>query len=238
MKKTEYKPPKIAAWILERIVDPETGYTAMGDFEEQFYHNAKRKNLLFAQTLYWIQIVVLVPSFMSGSMYRSFCMLKNYFKTLIRNTLRQKTYSFLNIFGLAFGLASVVIVFLYIRYELSFDTYHENSDRIYKVVSEYSGSSFRGTNRFGITPAPLAPALMEEFPEIEAATRIDEMDDILIRTGNKLFFEQSWFWVDRYVFDVFTFPLLLGDEKTALSNPNSVIISERIAIKYFDGENP
>ena len=167
-------------------------------------------------------------------------MFLNYILTWFRTQNRQKIYTLLNLFGLAFGLACVIIIFLYIQYEFSYDKQHINKDRIYKIVYEINrtGSGYMGSKRYAVTPAPMAPALMEEFPEIEAATRLTNWSNVLIRSGDKTFLENRWVWADKYIFDVFTFPLVLGDEKTALNNLYSVVVSENMAKKYFGSENP
>lgn len=165
-------------------------------------------------------------------------MFLNYIVTWLRNQRRQKSYSLLNITGLSFGLACVIIIFLYIQYELSYDRQHEHADRIYKVVKESRTGGYMGKNRFGVTPAPLAPALMDAFPEIEAATRLDNGSNTLIRAGDQVFTEYEWIWADNFVFKVFTFPLLSGDKATALKNKFSVVLSESMAEKYFGDENP
>jgi len=100
-------------------------------------------------------------------------MLKNYLITALRNIKKNKIYALINIFGLAIGMAVFILIFLYGRYELSFDRWHENASRIYRVVQKQPGNVYLGSDRFADTSAPYASALMEEYPEIVSATRID-----------------------------------------------------------------
>ncbi len=155
-------------------------------------------------------------------------MVRNYFKIAFRNIQKNKSYSFLNIFGFAVGIAAYIMISLYVNYELSYDKHHKNADRIYQIFSSFAAT----------TPAPMAPTLKEEFPEVEAAARVMDSNGFLVRYEDKVFTEDNWVWADRYIFDVFTFPLVKGDRNTALNNPFSIIITEETALKYFGSENP
>ena len=161
-------------------------------------------------------------------------MIKNYVTTLFRNFRRQKVYTFLNVCGLALGLAVFIIIVRYIQYEFSYDNYHENADRIYQIAKiKQRGGSFMGSNRYAVTPAPLAAALREEFPEVESATKFYTWIDTLIRSEQKTFMEDGWVFVDNHMFEIFTFSLIRGDEKTALIDPYTVVISEKMGEKYI-----
>jgi putative ABC transport system permease protein len=165
-------------------------------------------------------------------------MIKNYITTLFRNFSRQKIYTFLNVSGLAFGLAVFIIIVLYIQFEFSFDRFHANADRIYQVSKiQTRGGGFMGSTRYGVTPAPLAAALREEFPEVESATILYSWPGTLIRNKQKIFTEYGCF-ADNFMFEIFSFPLVKGNEKTALENPFSVVISEKMATKYFGNSDP
>ena len=165
-------------------------------------------------------------------------MLKNYLTIALRNIKKSKVYSFLNICGLAIGMAVFILIFLYLRYELSFDQWHENSDRIYRVVQRQFGNMYLGSDRFAVTPGPLAAALMEDFPEVECATRIDNFPEAPFSYNEKHFVEKSGLWADPNFFKVFSIDLTLGDPETALSEPYSILFSESQAKKYFDDTDP
>ncbi|MCJ7579899.1 MAG: ABC transporter permease, partial [Candidatus Aminicenantes bacterium] len=165
-------------------------------------------------------------------------MLKNYLIIALRNIKKNKVYSLLNIFGLAIGMTVFILIFLYVRYELSFDRWHQNADSIYRVVQKQPGNMYLGSDRFAVTCAPLAGALMEEYPEVVAATRIDNFQDTPFSYREKHFVEKSGLWADPNFFKVFSIELVSGDPETALTNPYSIILSESQAEKYFGHENP
>jgi putative ABC transport system permease protein len=162
-------------------------------------------------------------------------MLKNYLKIALRNLLKYKVYSFLNIAGLAIGLACCALIMMYVRDELSYDRFHQNADRIYRVILDAGiGGTFVRT---ATTPAPMAATLVLEFPEVATATRFWQNQRVLISHGDKRFYEE-FNWTDSTVFSVFSLPLVQGDSKTALAQPNTLVISEALAQKYFGNENP
>ena len=161
-------------------------------------------------------------------------MFKNYLKISFRNLKKHRGYSFINVIGLAIGMAACLLLFLWVQNELSFDRYHEKAGRIYRAFlqREIEGQ----VDRFAGSPAPLGPALVNEFPEIEKAVRFGS-NRFLISYENKRFYEDVFF-ADPEVFDVFTFPLIKGDPKAVLREPHSIIISEEMKEKYFGDEDP
>ena len=149
---------------------------------------------------------------------------------------RHKGYSFINIAGLAIGMACCLFILIWVLDELSYDTFHENAPDLYRVEENqhYSGRVYHVT----VTPYPLAPALIEEVPEIIDATRYVGVGGQLLRYGDKVFYESRIKAVDPAFFRMFTFPFVKGDSKTALDNPFSLVISEEMAEKYFGEEDP
>ncbi|UCH10551.1 MAG: ABC transporter permease [Fidelibacterota bacterium] len=161
----------------------------------------------------------------------------SYVKMAVRNVVRQKLYSAINIVGLAVGVAACITIILYVQDELSYDRYHEKADRIYRVVL----SAVVGGNEFNmaLSAPPVAAAFLEEFPEVEAATRIGYIQRYpIIRYGNKVFSEEFHTAVDSTFFDVFDIPFVLGDPETALAEPNSLVLTASTARRYFGDENP
>lgn len=156
-------------------------------------------------------------------------MFKNYLIVAFRNLLRYKGHSIINITGLAIGIASCLLLFLWVEDELNYDRYHANADRIYRVVSQLEVNN--KIKRSAKSPAPLAPALLNEFPWIQKAVRVTRKK-YLMKCNNKLFYEDIFF-ADPDVFDIFTFPLVEGNPKTALKGPDSILISEEMKEKYF-----
>ncbi|MCP4727647.1 MAG: ABC transporter permease, partial [bacterium] len=157
-------------------------------------------------------------------------MLKNYIKIAFRNLFRQKGYSFINISGLAAGMACCILILLWVQDELSFDEFHENKNELYRIVvnsqDTWSTSS----------PWALAPILKEEFPDILKATRV-AFRTRMLKYQDTQYFDQGVF-ADADFLDMFTFPFAKGDSKSAFSSDNSIVISEELSIKYFGDEDP
>lgn len=163
-------------------------------------------------------------------------MFKNYMKIAFRNLTRQKGYSFINIAGLAIGVSCCILILLYVVDELSFDRYHGKAERIYRVGVK----GIVGNHEFNqvITAAPMAEALVREYPEVIEATRFATFGYPVVRYKDKVFSEEKFYWGDSTFFEVFTIPFLKGDPKTALTRPETVVITRAMAEKYFGDEDP
>lgn len=161
-------------------------------------------------------------------------MLQNYIKITFRNLWRNKGYSFINIFGLAVGLASCIIILMYVKHELSYDQHHEHADRIYRVTShiDFAGNYLE----LASGPAPMGPTLLQDYPEVESMVRLRPRGNYTVRQGDKNISEEGFVFADSSIFNVFTIPLLNGD-KSALTEPNTVALSEEMAQKYFGRKN-
>ena len=162
-------------------------------------------------------------------------MLRNYLKVVFRNIRRHAGYSFINIVGLALGMACCLMIAMWVTDELGFDRFHEKAADLYRVEEDqsYSGRVYHVT----VTPYPLAPALKQEIPEIVEATRVVWFSGQLFRHGDKAFFEDSVRAVDPSFLTMFSFPLVRGDAATALAGLDSVVLSEDTARKYFGTED-
>ncbi|HEX5026868.1 MAG TPA: ABC transporter permease [Agriterribacter sp.] len=163
-------------------------------------------------------------------------MFKNYIKIAFRNLWRHKVFSFINIMGLTVGMTAFFLIFLYIRFELSYDSFHSKGDRIFRVVSDIKTPT--ETINAGGPSWAVPPFAKHEFPEVESFVRIAGNDNVLIRKGDIKFKEENSAWADSAFFTVFDFPLVKGDPKTALTEPFSVVFSETAAKKYFGKEDP
>jgi putative ABC transport system permease protein len=164
-------------------------------------------------------------------------MLKNYFNIAIRNIKRHKGYTFLNVAGLAIGIASCLLISFFIKNETGYDSYHESAERIYRVAIDIQSRA--GNRFFAQTSAPLAPALKKDFPQVEKAIRIWRQNGKLVTYGSKKsFYEDNFFFADPEIFDVFDLPLTKGDVKSVLSKPFTVVITSDAASKYFGREEP
>jgi putative ABC transport system permease protein len=162
-------------------------------------------------------------------------MLKNYFTTAIRNILKNRVYSLLNITGLAIGVMAFIMIMLYVRYELSFDKYSSNSNQIYRVATR---GSLNGDFEMVASPAPVGAAFVEEIPGVINFTRVRNFGFPVIRYNEKVFSEERWFSADSSFFEVFDISLIQGDAKTALREPNTVVITKSTAERYFGSEDP
>ncbi len=159
-------------------------------------------------------------------------MLKNYFKIAFRNIWRNKGFSAINIFGLAIGLAICLLILFYVNNELGYDRYNRKADRIYRVDADLQF----GGNHFVLAqvPDPMGAALKQDFPQVEQYVRFRNHGGILVKKGNQNIEEDKVIYTDSTLFSVFTFKVIEGDPSTALTQPNSVVITESIAKKYFN----
>ena len=162
-------------------------------------------------------------------------MLKNYLKIAFRNLRKNPGYSSINILGLSIGLSCFIVIMAYIHYETNFDQFHEKADRTYRVVVQQPDNFYLGTNHFAVTPAPLENAITQDFPEVETATTIGKRS--LYLSVEDRAFNESGIIASPSFFDVFTFPLFEGDPQTALTSPNSIVLTKNLANKIF-GEKP
>ncbi|MCW8849826.1 MAG: ABC transporter permease [Melioribacteraceae bacterium] len=161
-------------------------------------------------------------------------MLYNYLKVALRNLFRHKTYSFINIVGLALGLACSIFILLWVQDELSYDRFYENADNIYRVEQDqyYSGESYH----VNVTPFPIGPGFKSEVPEIENAARL-AYQPLLIKYKENAFYESEIVAADQSYLDVFGLGFVKGDKSNALREPYSIVISEELAEKYFGKED-
>ena len=162
-------------------------------------------------------------------------MLKNYFLVAFRNIVKQKFYAFINILGLTIGITATLFIILYVADELSYDRFHTNIDNMYRVGlhGRLGGQDIRVTS----TPPPLAAALKDDVPGIQDAVRLWEWSDVIISYEDLVFTEDKIFHTDSTFFDFFSFKLLEGDPETALTEPNSIVLTESSARKFFGEED-
>ena len=229
-------PPKLAEFILKLFLRGEDAEHRLGDLNEMFEYTRVNQNEKKAVHLYWMQVIKSIPELTKNKFYWDAGMFKNYFKIATRNLLKYKGYSIINITGLSIGIASFLLIFLYVSNELSFDDYHIDNNRIFRVVSKLETSN--ETRFSALTAAPLGPALDENYSQVEYYARVLTLSSGLVRYGNTAFYEEKRWLADNNLFNILTIPFLRGEKDNALIRPNTVVISERIAKKYFGNENP
>jgi len=164
-------------------------------------------------------------------------MIKNYFKIAWRNLSRNRSYAFINIVGLSLGIACAILIFTLVSYHLSFDTYHTNKDRVYRLVTEFHDET---TGHSPAVPQPLGKAFRTEYSFSEKTARVVDYENTLITlqgSDNKKFMEESGVvFAEPAFFDILDFPLVKGNPKTVLVQPNEALVTEKIAKKYFGKE--
>ena len=236
MRRKKIQSPQIVYWILCKILNKDIHFTLIGDFEEIYEEIANKKGVFLALLWYWGQITRLLPLFIYNKIYWGIAMFKNYMKIALRNVQKHKAYSFINISGLAIGLASCLFILLWVKDELSFDRFHENTNNLYRVESDeiYSGTKIHSQT----TPPPMAFVLTKEIPEIEAATHCTRFGGMHIRYKDNVFFENNIRAVDPSFFSMFSFPLSKGRKSEVLKDRFSLVLTTKTARKLFGNEEP
>ncbi len=162
-------------------------------------------------------------------------MFRSYFTITLRSLIKHRMYAGINIVGLSIGLSAFLLIGLFVRYELSYDRFHEDVDRIYRVIKEDPGNFYLDKNEFAVTPVPLPAALEMEIPGVERATQITNLSSLLT-AGENSFYEDGIYATDSF-FDVFTFPLLSGSDSLALIEPNSIVLTQSLALRLFSRDD-
>jgi putative ABC transport system permease protein len=233
MIKTKKKPPAFAAWILARTIRSEDRLSILSDFSEIYKELAKEQGNLIACRWYWAQVVRSIPIFILNILYWRFIMFKSYLKMTFRIFRRHKVFSFINIVGLSLGMTACILILLWVRSELSFDRFHKNADRIFRVVRVWPTENAYGPEG----PGTLGPVLEANYPEIINMTRLFPPPERPLRYVDKAFHVKA-LGVDPSFLDIFSFPLVRGNYQTAFEDPNFILLTEKTAKKYFGDEDP
>jgi len=233
------QPPKRALRFLRWFCREDYLEEIEGDLFELFEEQSEQSARWAKWSFSWQVLLHFRPDFIKS--FKTYPlitsgMFKNYFKVAWRSMLKQKLYSFINLLGLTIGMTCFILIALYIQYELSYDQHHEKADQIYRIYQQQKGNAFRGTDLFAVSPEPLAPAMKETFPEVEAAATISTKYDLLSYKDKA--FSPRVLYADKNVFDVFTIPMVKGIGAKALEDPNSILLSESLAQKFFGNESP
>jgi len=163
-------------------------------------------------------------------------MFKNLIKTAFRHILKHPGYSILNILGLTLGISSALFLIIYVSDEISYDRYHEKADRIYRVSSKITEPDDQFT--WNVAQIPFGPQVVQDYPEVQSFVRFIPMGRSLYKYEDKEFNEEDFFYVDSTLFDIFTYKVIKGEVKTALLQPKKIILTEKIATKYFGASDP
>ena len=239
--KQHHTPPRffqaLLGWLLRDDWD-----TPLGDFEEYFNHLAATRSPFYARWWYRLQVLRLFPGRIYEKFYWSIAMLKNYITVALRSLGRQKGFAALNIIGLAVGLACCLLIGTYVHHETTYDQHHEHADRIYRVVYKWERSidpPRPALDEFGAWGAAApGPALEEDFAAVEQAVRFSGGHSLLLTRDDISHVEENYYFADSTVFSMFDFSLTQGNPETVLTAPNTLVVTESIAQKYFGTENP
>lgn len=238
------RPPVWPLKLLRFVVKDEYLEEIEGDMEEVFMENVERFSLPRARLIYaWEVLKLLRPVLLKNinplPTSNPSAMYKNYFKVAYRNLARKKAYAFINVLGLALGIACCILISMFVRDELSYDNYHAKRDRIFRVIHGQTANDGTTPYPFWVwNNAPVGPALKRDFPEIDKVVQFSGRSDILLSYGDKMYQEEGVFFMDSTVFDVFSWRLLKGNPQTALAAPYSIVLTESAARKYFGDEDP
>lgn len=231
------RPPWLAAWLLRTITHNDVQYAVLGDFEETFLYLASREGLGAARRWYWQHVLRSIPMYVFDAIFWSTRMFRNYLTVAGRHLAKHKGYAFINLTGLAVGIACCLLILVYVRDEMQYDRFHENADRIYRLAVDWS----RGDQTFAnsLSSPPMATHIKDDYPAVEAYVRFyPEQRDMLVTYEEQRFYESRFSYVDASVFDVFSFDLRQGSALDVLVRPNTVVLSEAMAEKYFRGVDP
>jgi len=215
----------------------ENQHSILGDFEENFQRIANEKNSIKAYFWYWWQVLQSFPEYFKLQTFMGFIMFKNYLKIAFRNIKKNKSFTFINVSGLAAGIVVCILILFFVQYELSYEDFQEKADNIYRIGME---DIYPDNVRYwGWTSVMLAEVLTKEYPEVVNTTRIlTEMGETQITYKETSNIEKKVMYADSNFFNIFTNPLIMGDPKTVLQRPYSVVITNETAKRYFGSQNP
>ena len=205
----------------------------VGDFAEYYHRIADRRGEPAALAWYSLALLKLIPSYLYFQITWGIEMMRNTLKITLRFINRNKGFSFINISGLAVGLACSFLIFLWVHNEFSYDRFHENADRLHRVLLESPGID--GLSAYG--PGPMAAALKNSVPEIREVTRLFGSVPAPVRYDERLFTSRVM-GVDPAFFHMFTFPVIQGDVGNPLPDPQSMVLTKKTALRLFGTEDP
>ena len=233
--KDDRYPPRLAAWILRHTACVSEEISLFGDFEEEYRRRAAEHSPAKALLWYLRQILISLPSFIQNSVYWSTIMFQNYLKIALRTLKTHKTYSFINVTGLAIGIACSILMLMWVQDELSYDRFHQNSGELHRILLDSQGAS---ATHEAVSPPILARKMREEFPEVVNATRMTIHGQMLFAYEDKTLYAENGLLTDPSFFEMFDFPFIQGDPETALMELRSLVLTEELAEKYFGKSDP
>jgi putative ABC transport system permease protein len=228
--------PRLARLALMAFLPTNLREPVIGDFEELYRDAAARHGHAIAALWYWGQTLQSVFAILGGSVTQKAAEVGTLFADAARTLVRERCYSVVSTVGLTLAFAGVVLASIYVANELGYDRYHEKAERIYRLGANLT---LGGTpNPIASTNAAPAPAMVEAFPEVVNQARVRPTGRVPVRHGDRQFYEDRLLYADASIFDLFSFLMLRGDPETALDAAHSIVITERIASRYFGTRDP
>ncbi|MFC2158317.1 ABC transporter permease, partial [Acidobacteriota bacterium] len=225
--------PGFAKSILRFLLNHKHPHEMLGDHEEIFCSIRQRSGGFKARLWLWGQVFAAFPPYIRNSVSWGFFMFVNSLKIVLRTIKRHKGFSFINIAGLAMGMMCFLLVFIFGRYETTYDSFHPHSNRLYRVLLEQEEDQ----NFVPHLPLPLGPTIGDSIPDVEAVNRMLTAFGPVIKLG-KIKYQTEGFFMDAAFFSMFHFPLEHGDIKGALLDPYSVVLTPELAKRCFPDEKP
>ena len=247
VKSNQPIPPKLAGRLLTSFLRDDLLEEVLGDLEEKFQETAKTKSLFRAKINYWYQAFNYLRPFAwrksKAHPLNQYDMIQTYFKIGWRSLVKQKMYSAIKVGGFAIGITACLLISLYIKDEMSYDLHYPDSDRIYRVLGVITEE---GDIKRGVAfPAPMGPALKEDFPEVEKSGRFNGSElfgagSNEVRPGGEVenSYDEGFTYFDQELMDMLQFKFIHGNAARAMDQPHSIVITQRKAEKYFPNENP
>ena len=229
-----HTPPRLARWLWNTFCKDEEKFTLVHDLDEYFSEISIDKKRMNASFWYWKQVIGSILSLTKQQIFFGGIMFKNYLKIAFRNVRRHKGYSFINISGLAVGMACCLLILIWINHEMSYDRFHEHSDSIYRLAFISTQSVHQGWG----TPYPLGPVIKDNIPEVEEFARLSPLSRRLLAYDEKRFFESSIISADPSILKIFSFSFIKGNPENALASHSSMVVTETAAAKYFGTQDP
>jgi putative ABC transport system permease protein len=239
MRPQRTKLPKFSRWLFSVLKRYDEEFIMAGDLEEEFNQIIEERGSSKARHWYRIQVLKTIPTYLRFLVQWGIIMSRHYLITALRHMKRQKSFTIINVAGLAIGLTFFILITIYIQFELSYDRYHKNAGHIYRIASELpAGHTHGGKTAMTRTVSPLGPTMVEEFPEVLSATRFARNRNVLLTYNNQNFLEKEVIFAEPQIFRMLSLPLKRGHPETALTDPYSIILSEKMAELIFGQEDP
>ncbi len=238
------RPPRLAQRFFSWYCRNSLHDPILGDLEEQFYQNQAKYGTRKAKLRFWVGVILFINRYTLKREHRSpinkllsMSTIKNNIISSIRFFRKNRGFTAINIFGLTLGLSSFLLILFFVNHQLSFDQFLENKDQIYRVNFAFQDNAGNVTTLVNSPPA-LAPGIRGNFSELEKISRSRYAMNCLFSNGDVHFYEDHGYYADSLFLEILQYEMLSGDPSTALDQPNSIVISEELALKYFNDPDP